>query len=122
MSESREIIYVSVPGRTAIPWAHGAIDATVDPGLTVGSEIIDLERVSLPLFVRSAAAGDRFDPLGMEGQTMPLADFFRGRNVDRTHRPCVALVCDQIGIIWVVGHRIADRVKLGEQQGPADWG
>jgi tRNA(Ile)-lysidine synthase len=25
------------------------------------------------------------------------------------------LVCDQIGIIWVVGHRIADRVKVSEK-------
>ena len=48
----------------------------------------------------------------MGGQSMPLADFFRGRHVRREHRTRVPLVCDQTGIIWVVGHRIADRVKV----------
>ena len=81
------------------------------------AETIDLERVSLPLVVRTAAAGDRFDPLGMDGQSMPLADFFRGRHVRREHRTRVPLVCDQNGIIWVVGHRIADRVKVNEEDG-----
>jgi tRNA(Ile)-lysidine synthase len=84
---------------------------------TPRAEIIDLERVSLPLVVRTAAAGDRFDPLGMGGRSMALADFFRGRNVRREHRGRVPLVCDQTGIIWVVGHRIADRVKVTKKTG-----
>ena len=48
----------------------------------------------------------------MGGQSMPLADFFRGRHVRREIVSRVPLVCDQNGIIWVVGHRIADRVKV----------
>ena len=51
----------------------------------------------------------------MNGQSMPLADFFRGRHVRREDRRRVPLVCDQSGIIWVVGHRIADRVKVSEK-------
>ena len=69
----------------------------------------------MPLFVRTMNAGDRFDPLGMAGQSMALADFFRGRRVRRADRARVPLVCDQTGIIWVVGHRIADRVKMSEK-------
>ena len=75
-------IPLAVPGLTAVPWAKGAIEARIDPGPDDPSaEIIDLEQVSLPLIVRTAAVGDRFEPLGMDGQSMPLADFFRGRNV-----------------------------------------
>lgn len=111
-------IPLAVPGLTAVPWAGGTIESRIDPGLkTPHAETVDLERVSLPLVVRTAAAGDRFDPLGMDGQSMPLADFFRGRNVGREHRTRVPLVCDQTGIIWVVGHRIADRVKLTKKTG-----
>ena len=109
-------IPLAVPGLTAVPWAGGAIDARIDPGPeTARGETIDLERVSLPLFVRTAAAGDRFEPLGMGGQSMALADFFRGRHVRRDDRARVPLVCDQNGIIWVVGHRIAERVKVSEK-------
>jgi tRNA(Ile)-lysidine synthase len=110
-----EPISLVVPGLTAVPWAGGAIDARLDPDPeTARGETIDLERVSLPLFVRNAAAGDRFEPLGMGGQSMPLADFFRGRQVRRVDRTRVPLICDQNGIIWVVGHRISDRVKVRE--------
>jgi tRNA(Ile)-lysidine synthase len=111
-----EPLTLAVPGLTAVPWAGGAIKAWVDPGseMTV-DETIDLEQASVPLIVRSARPGDRFAPLGMKGQSTALADFFRGRNVAREERACVPLVCDQIGIIWVVGHRIADRVKVSEK-------
>jgi tRNA(Ile)-lysidine synthase len=113
---TRAPIPLALPGRTVVPWADGEIDARLDPSPeTDRGETIDLERVSLPLVVRKATAGDRFDPLGMNGQTMPLADFFRGRRVHREDRTRVPLVCDQKGIIWVVGHRIADRVKVSEQ-------
>jgi tRNA(Ile)-lysidine synthase len=112
-TENGPTIALAVPGLTAIPWAGGEIDARIDPSPdTPSAEAIDLEQVSLPLVVRTAAAGDRFDPLGMDGRSMALADFFRGRKLRREHRTHVPLVCDQTGIIWVVGHRIADRVKV----------
>ena len=56
--------------------------------------------------------GDRFAPLGMNGRSMPLADFLRGRRVSRSERAHVPVVRDCIGILWVAGHRIADRVRL----------
>ena len=116
--ENRASIPLAVPGLTTIPWAGGAIDARIDPRPeTSSAETIDFDQVSLPMFVRSAAVGDRFEPLGMDGQSMPLADFFRGHNVRRPHRTRVPLVCDQTGIIWVVGHRIADRVKVTKKTG-----
>ena len=96
------------------------------PGTTSGSranrEVIDFDRLQplltsegIPyLLVQVPKDGDRFDPLGMGGQTQPLNDFFRGRNVlleDRKHMP---IVCDNQGIVWVVGLRIAERVKRTE--------
>jgi tRNA(Ile)-lysidine synthase len=111
-----DAIPLAVPGLTTIPWADGAIDAQFDPGSdTAVDETMDLERISFPAIVRPAVAGDRFEPLGMRGQSMPLADFFRGRHVGRTERGRIPLVCDQNGIIWVVGHRISDRVKVSEK-------
>ena len=87
------------------------------------SEAIDFDRLlpfltneGIPyLSVRPPEDGDRFDPLGLVGHTQPLNDFFRGRNVCLNDRKDVPLVCDEEGIVWVVGHRISERVKQTER-------
>ena len=76
--------------------------------------MIDLDALVPPLWVRWPVDGDRFEPLGMGGQSTPLNDFFRSRAVWRDKRSHVPLVCDQRGIIWVVGQRIAHRVRRTE--------
>ncbi|WP_148598029.1 tRNA lysidine(34) synthetase TilS [Aquisphaera giovannonii] len=101
-----------IPGAAA--WRGWAIVASTDPG-EPRDESVDLDRVVPPLQVRGPLPGDRFEPLGMAGRTMPLADFLRGRKVPRADRPLVPLVCDGAGILWVVGHRIADRAKVTDR-------
>jgi tRNA(Ile)-lysidine synthase len=103
-------------GTTHVDWADCEIEADVDPSREcLTCERIDLDQIVGLLRVRAPAAGDRFDPLGMDGNSMALADFFRGRHVPRARRALTPLVCDERGIVWVVGHRIADRVKRTEQ-------
>ncbi len=102
-------VALDLPGSVA--WGPWRITATLD-GSAPGDERIDLDRVEAPLIVRAAEAGDRFDPLGLGGRTRPLADFFRGRRVPRLDRASVPIVADRRGIVWVAGHRIADRVRL----------
>jgi tRNA(Ile)-lysidine synthase len=104
---------LAIPGNVEVTWASGKILAVVDPAAPY-DETLDLEAIVPPLLVRRPVAGDRFAPLGMRGRSTPLNDFFRGRGVARDRRHDVPLVCDQRGIIWVVGHRIADRVRWTE--------
>jgi tRNA(Ile)-lysidine synthase len=107
-------IPLELPG--AADWPGGRIEATIldspDQPATPCAEWIDLDRLTPPLRIESARPGDRFDPLGLAGKTTPLADFFRARHVARADRPLVPLVKDATGIVWVVGHRISDRVRL----------
>jgi tRNA(Ile)-lysidine synthase len=98
-----------VPGSAA--WPGGQLTASLDPDLTA-DEHVDLDRLELPLVVRAPQPGDRFDPLGLEGRTQSLNDFFRGRGVAQETRGAVPLICDGQGIVWVVGHRLAHRVRL----------
>jgi tRNA(Ile)-lysidine synthase len=100
---------LDLPG--VVSWGPGRVVATLDPD-TPRDETIDLDRLDAPLWVRVPVAGDRFEPLGMGGRSTPLNDFFRGRHVPRDRRGGVPLVCDRIGIVWVVGHRIAERVRV----------
>jgi tRNA(Ile)-lysidine synthase len=104
-------IPVQVPG--CVSWGAGTITTSLDPDAP-RDETIDLDRIVPSLVVRAAVPGDRFEPLGMSGRTTPLRDFLRGRRIPSHERARTPLLCDEAGIVWVVGHRIADRVKVTE--------
>ena len=110
-----EAVPLAIPGEAA--WLGGRIVANVADASDLGpaspfAERIDLDRLVPPLVVDAPRPGDRFDPLGLDGHSMPLADFLRGRPVPRTDRPRVPIVRDADGIVWVVGHRIGHRARL----------
>jgi tRNA(Ile)-lysidine synthase len=107
-----EDMALDVPG--AVAWGDGLIRTVLDPE-SPRDETIDLDRIVPPLSVRSAVPGDRFQPLGMSGRSTPLNDFFRGRRVTRKARAQTPLLCDTLGIVWIVGHRISERVKVTEE-------
>jgi tRNA(Ile)-lysidine synthase len=111
-SSSSGSMPLALPG--AADWPGGRVVVSLDRG-DPRDETIDLDRVSPPLCVRAPLAGDRFNPLGMGDHETSLNDFFRGCLVPRERRACTPLVCDQLGILWVVGHRIAHRVRLTER-------
>ena len=107
----RHPVLLPIPGRVA--WEGGEIVATLDD-CEAADERVDLDQVNPPLVVRPPEAGDRFGPLGLEGGTQALSDFFRGRRVERSGRASVPIVVDGSGIVWVAGHRIAHRVRRTE--------
>ena len=107
-----EQVPMEVPG--CVAWVTGKVATFLEPS-TPRDETIDLDRIVPPLFVRAPVPGDRFEPLGMKGRSTPLQDFFRGRNIVPEERAFTPLLCDAAGIVWVVSHRIADRVKVTEQ-------
>lgn len=73
----------------------------------------DLYRVGTCLFIRKRQPGDRFQPLGMD---MPkrLQKFMVDAKIPLTWRESIPLVCSPQQILWVVGWRIDDRVKVTE--------
>lgn len=72
---------------------------------------LDMDRLCLPLTVRPMLAGDRFTPLGVKG-SQKLKKFFIDHRVARQERARTAVVADQRRIVWLVGHRIDDHVKV----------
>ena len=71
----------------------------------------DIDRLSLPLAVRRAVAGDRFTPLGTSG-SQKLKKFFIDHRILRQVRAMTPVLLDQQRIIWLVGQRIDDHVKV----------
>jgi len=117
-----EEIAVHLPGRTFLPVRRLEIECSEQevsvediPRLRREAnrldEYVDREAVRDPLVVRGRRPGERFCPLGAPG-SKKLADFLADAKVDPKERQRVAVLCDQLGPIWVIGHRIDDRVKL----------
>ena len=73
----------------------------------------DLHKTGTELSVRQRRPGDRFQPLGMN---MPkkLPEFMVDAKIPRSWRGHIPIVCSPQQIIWVVGWRIDDRVKVTE--------
>jgi tRNA(Ile)-lysidine synthase len=105
----RDPVELPMPGQ--VEWAGGRVVATLD-GDEPRDEAIDFHRLVPPLRVGPPEPGDRFQPLGLQGSSQSLNHFLRGRKVGRSARGSVPIVRDAEGIVWVVGHRIADRVRL----------
>lgn len=74
-------------------------------------EIVNWNKVEPPIIVRTREDGDRLIPLGMEG-TKKIKDFLLDLKVPVEERDRLPLVCDNRGIIWVVGYRIDERYKV----------
>jgi tRNA(Ile)-lysidine synthase len=77
-------------------------------------EIVDFEKAGgggARFCVRSRRKGDVFRPLGMVG-TKKLQDFFIDAKVPESERDGIPLVVSDEKIIWVVGHRISEGVKV----------
>jgi tRNA(Ile)-lysidine synthase len=113
---------LSVPGSTVIPKLNIRIEAEVLEGKIIGlkdyirnkdytEEILDLDKIQGPLQVRVRKTGDTFNPLGARGRTK-LKKFFIDAKVPKTMRDRVPLVSDKDRILWVVGYRLANDVRI----------
>ncbi len=126
---------LKLPGKTILPgWR---VEATIiDPSAVKGkpeganapwettkgiglinndfTAYFDLDKTGDKLVVRSRQPGDRFQPLGMS-QPKKLGEFMIDAKIPQAWRERIPLVCSPQHILWVVGWRIDDRVKVTEQ-------
>jgi len=73
----------------------------------------DRDKTGDKLLVRPRQPGDRFQPLGIS-QPKKLGEFMIDSKIPSTWRQRIPLVCSPKHILWVVGWRIDDRVKVTE--------
>ena len=72
----------------------------------------DMDRITFPLKLRHWRKGDKFKPLGMKGSKL-LSDFFNDLGFTTFQKRNVWIMEDANGLImWVVGYRISDKVKI----------
>jgi len=73
----------------------------------------DLEKLTLPLTIRTVAEGDRFQPFGMEG-TRLVSDLLTDRKLSLFEKERQLVVCTPDAIAWVVGLRTAAGFEVDE--------
>ena len=73
---------------------------------------LDRDLLQFPLMVRNFRPGDRFSPLGLDG-SQKLKKFFINNKISVQRRKSCPLLLSGDKIIWVVGLRIDNSVKLG---------
>ncbi|MBI3269186.1 MAG: tRNA lysidine(34) synthetase TilS [Planctomycetes bacterium] len=121
-SPAQEAVPLAVPGRANLEGMRLSVTAEVrEAGLSnlAGSfplkgpheEYVDADRVRGRLVVRPRRSGDRFQPLGAPGHKN-VKKYLINRKVPRSERANCLLVADDEGPVWVLGHAIAERVKL----------
>ena len=109
---------IKTPGKTVIPgWR---IDAgIIEPekqsaGNNPFIAHFDYSRIAGKLTVRAHQRGDKFQPLGMN-ETKKAAQFMMDVKIPNGWRSRIPILTDNTGILWVVGYRIGERVKITEQ-------
>ncbi|HYE95143.1 MAG TPA: tRNA lysidine(34) synthetase TilS [Rubricoccaceae bacterium] len=110
-----EVVF-ETPDGTLTVTPLGPIDPELvaDPSVTgPNDEVVDADVLMDPLALRPWQAGDRFQPLGLDG-TKRVSDLLTERLVPPEDRARQRVLCaGQEGrIVWVVGHRLAEGARL----------
>jgi tRNA(Ile)-lysidine synthase len=108
---------LKVPGETLLPgWR---VEATIVERGEMGDEdeytaYFDLVKSGDKLKVRARKRGDRFQPLGL-AQPKKLGEFMIDAKIPQAWRGRVPIVCSGEQILWVVGWRLGEQVKVSAE-------
>ncbi len=110
-----------IPGSTSIPKLNLKLDTEIrdidDVDLNLNNNLkalLDYEKTGSSLRVRTRRPGDRFHPFGMTG-SKKLKDFFIDERVPREERDRILLLVSDNKILWVVGMRVSEDVRLTDE-------
>ncbi len=115
---------IPVTAPSVLPWPPTGqlIRISLRPPLDAGRPVnqtasrtmalLDANRFTVDLRVRTWQPGDVFQPLGMGGRRKKLQDFFSDMKVPRKERHRVPLLTAPEGILWVGGYRADHRFRI----------
>ncbi len=124
MPAHQDSIPISIPGHAALSenWEFASERQQVSKSLVEESSHNEdgfrvwLDADSLPgqLELRVRCSGDRFEPLGLNGHSQKLSDFFTNVKMPRRARARWPLLSGEDKVIWVPGYRPAHSCRLTE--------
>ena len=109
-------VILEIPGQTQFGQYLIEAKTYLAPSFTGGSvsrsvEMFDLDKLKLPLIIRSRQAGDRFWPLGLKAEKK-VGKFLTAARLPQEVRVNVLIVADAEKIIWVWPVRMSEQVKI----------
>ena len=117
---------IFIPGKTEIKSLNIEVEIKILDSTDIGPslylkrkknkgeflEFIDYNKVKFPLKLRNRRSGDKFYPLKMRG-VKKVKDFFIDNKIPKSRRYLMPLLVDsEDKIIWIVGMRLDNRVKV----------
>jgi tRNA(Ile)-lysidine synthase len=99
---NKEDMYISLINKNEISYTNNKKE-----------EFISGDKIEGALVVRRWKAGDKFKPLGLNGEKN-VSDFLNEERIPLLKRQNQLLLTNKEKIIWVIGLRIDDRYKLTE--------
>lgn len=87
-------------------------EAAFVPARVADCVTIDAEAVVGQPFVRRVQTGDRFAPFGMHRGTKLVSDYLTDRHRSVLEKRAAAVVCDETGILWLVGETVDRRAAV----------
>jgi len=118
---AEDLLPVKVPGRMELPggpWAlevHLVEKEELEEGWAENPDpwraFLDYERTGEEPFLRCRRPGDRFQPLGMEGEKL-LREFMIDAKIPAYIRDRVPILAAGERILWVCGFRIDERARV----------
>ena len=84
----------------------------IDPNRNVAQ--FDFDKIEFPLKLRIWEEGDFFYPFGMKGRKK-VSDYFIDQKFSLVEKQKTWILLSGENIIWIVGHRMDNRVKIDQQ-------
>ena len=114
-------VQIDQPGKYTLPGGHLIIEFIerdkIEFNDNPNDEYVNAESIEWPLSIRKVSEGDRFHPLGMNGNSKKLQDFLTDLKLDSHQKAGTYVLTSADQIVWVVGMRLDDRFKVtGENQ------
>ena len=114
----QEAVHIEAPGTTGVPYFNIKIEAIINKMAVVSEKadtgLFDLDKISLPLFVRGRKEGDYFYPAGMKGRKK-LKEFLIDHKISRVEREKIPVLIDKNNdILWIIGLRVDERFRAKE--------
>ncbi len=76
----------------------------------------DFEKLNFPMTIRTARQGDTFQPLGMNGKSKKVSDFFTQTKFSflQKNNQKILIHKNETEILWIIGQRSDERCRVGE--------
>ncbi|MBN2259366.1 MAG: tRNA lysidine(34) synthetase TilS [Clostridiales bacterium] len=76
---------------------------------------VDYDSLQGGILVRNRMSGDKFKPIGLQGRSKKLKEFFIDKKISKEQRNQVMIFQDSQEIIWVGGYRLSETYKVKKE-------